>query len=220
MFDSNSWSQRRMCEGYGSTDRAVTATSSHGARWVGCLDEELLKVVQKVEETHWHILLTSLPCNITYHLSRSALMMAQAAGTGASAGAAAVSESDMSVVVLWVLRMCVLSCSCPPNAYGSQRRQQRQRETVEMRASWWEGREHRRRWEEIKHVRGQHTCICSRRGQRWRGTRVRGQWPRGERLGNLGMQMSGSSCCLTLTVLPLGQVGSYPVYSSGIKDVH
>lgn len=38
-------------------------------------------------------------------------MLAQAAGTGASAGAAAVSESDMFVVVLWVLRVCVLFLS-------------------------------------------------------------------------------------------------------------
>lgn len=69
---------------------------------------------------------------ITYHLSRSALMLAQAAGTGASAGAAAVSESDMSVVVLLCgLRVRVLSCSCPPNAYGSKRHQQRETETVQ-----------------------------------------------------------------------------------------
>lgn len=38
-----------------------------------------------------------------YHLSRSALMLVQAAGTGASAGAAGVSESDMSVVLGGVL---------------------------------------------------------------------------------------------------------------------
>lgn len=51
-------------------------------------------------------------CNmntITYHLSKSALMLAQAAGTVASAGTAAVSESDMSVVVV----MCGFNGLCP-----------------------------------------------------------------------------------------------------------
>lgn len=41
-----------------------------------------------------------------YHLSRSALMLVQAAGTGASVGAAGVSESDMSVVLRGVLGTC------------------------------------------------------------------------------------------------------------------
>lgn len=47
----------------------------------------------------------------TYHLSRSALMLVHAAGTGASAGAAAVSESDMSVgaAAALVSRVRVLS---------------------------------------------------------------------------------------------------------------
>lgn len=43
---------------------------------------------------------------VAYHLSRSALMLVQAAGTGASAGAAGVSESDMSVVLEGVLGVC------------------------------------------------------------------------------------------------------------------
>lgn len=43
---------------------------------------------------------------VAYHLSRSALMLVQAAGTGASAGAAGVSESDMSVLMGGVVAAC------------------------------------------------------------------------------------------------------------------
>lgn len=71
----------------------------------------------------------SAPCfPVAYHLSRSALMLVQAAGTGASAGAAGVSESDMSVFAgeaSWVL-------SRPLNACGFQN-PERQKESDEVR---------------------------------------------------------------------------------------
>lgn len=59
-------------------------------------------------EEHTFAAFSSLVHTVTYHLSRSALMLAQAAGTGASAGAAAVSESDMSVVL-----PCGIEGACP-----------------------------------------------------------------------------------------------------------
>lgn len=69
---------------------------------------------------------------VTYHLSRSALMLAQAAGTGASAGAAVVSESDMSVVLL-----CGVKGACPvlrtPMDPRAKRDRERQKEEL---VSW------------------------------------------------------------------------------------
>lgn len=54
-----------------------------------------------------HAFSTSLfSCQVAYHLSRSALMLVQAAGTGTSAVATGVSESDMSVVLGGVPGAC------------------------------------------------------------------------------------------------------------------
>lgn len=115
---------------------------------------------------------------VTYHLSRSALIFAQAAGTGASAGAAAVSESDMSVVVL----LRGVEGSCPVRFLSSERlwilapptetdRERKQRcERVGER-----GGEHSRRWEEIKHVRGTHMCVHSSQGLKEGVEEVKGQ---------------------------------------------
>lgn len=63
-------------------------------------------------------------CQGAYHLSRSALMLVQAAGTGASAGAAGVSESDMSVLLGGDLGACpVLSMPVDSRAQGERERE-------------------------------------------------------------------------------------------------
>ena len=106
----------------------------------------------RTSETHLHFVSQArIFCNmhtVTYHLSRSALMLAQAAGTGASAGAAAVSESDMSAVLLWgVVGACpVLFLSSkrlripePPRETERERERERDRErdrdTVDLNES-------------------------------------------------------------------------------------
>lgn len=199
MIVGNSSGDRRMCASL--TDRPMT--SSYDAQWVWCQcsDDELQEVVQKVQETYLNVLLALFHSNITYHLSRSALMLAQAAGTGASTGAAAVSESDMSMVVLGVEVVCPVLFLSSKRLWIPGLPAETERGTVEMRVSWWEGREHRKRWEEIKHVRGQHTWIRSGRGHEWRGTRVRGQWPRGGRLVKT-VRRRDMTCYELLQVVP------------------
>lgn len=49
----------------------------------------------------------------TYHLSRSALMLVQAAGTVASAGVVAVSESNMAVGAAAAAMLVLEVLSCP-----------------------------------------------------------------------------------------------------------
>lgn len=114
--------------------------------------------------------------NVTYHLSRSALMLAQAAGTGASAGAAAVSESDMSVVQLWGVKgassVRFLSSRCLWIPEPTTRRE------TERRDEWVGGREGEEEEGGDKHVRGKHTCVHSSQGWVRRRGRVKGQWPR------------------------------------------